>query len=70
LHTFLVFYQCRLLLAVQKVANGVGLPLCRWEKGRKYVAVVCCFAGFLYCNVKALQVSTLACLNEQPHAET
>ena len=41
--------------------DRVALHPCRWEKGRKYVAVVCCFAGFLYCNVKALQVRTLDC---------
>ena len=45
--------------------DRVALQPCRWEKGRKYVAVVCCFAGFLYCNVKALQVSTLGCFQLQ-----
>jgi len=32
----------------------------RWETGKKYIAVVTCFAGFLYCNVKALQVSIVS----------
>jgi hypothetical protein len=29
-------------------------------KAKKYMLVVACFAGFLYCNVKALQVCVLA----------
>jgi hypothetical protein len=46
----------------KQAAAPSGILMHRWETGKKYIAVVCCFAGFLYCNVKALQASSLIAL--------
>ena len=37
-------------------AGVVSTEKMEMAKAKKYMLVVACFAGFLYCNVKALQV--------------
>ncbi len=37
-------------------AGIVSTEKMEMAKAKKYMLVVACFAGFLYCNVKALQV--------------
>jgi GDP-mannose transporter len=65
--SFVLFTQLlssAVMVKIMASANIVDAETFQWEKGRKYVAVVCCFAGFLYCNVKALQyvpVDTIIC---------
>lgn len=65
--SFVLFTQLLSSAVTVKLMAGAGVvdaePF-KWEKGRKYIAVVICFAGFLYCNVKALQfvpVDTIIC---------
>jgi len=65
--SFVLFTQLLSSAVMVKSMAGAGIvdaETFKWEKGRKYIAVVLCFAGFLYSNVKALQyvpVDTIIC---------
>jgi GDP-mannose transporter len=65
--SFVLFTQLlssAVMVKIMAGSNIVDAEPFQWEKGRKYIAVVTCFAGFLYCNVKALQyvpVDTIIC---------
>jgi solute carrier family 35 len=65
--SFVLFAQLATSAIFVQVLASAGIVEAekfKWESAKKYITVVLVFAGFLYCNVKALQyvpVDTIIC---------